>query len=335
MKGGRFQAPATWFGRREADCAGYINSRSSKTIYQRASVSVDQVKRACRATMVAIALMVLPPRFVAAITAIRLHQSRRDLKEALREALGRDVALVEPGPVPPPELIAATSLMSKSDLQLKSQKHVYLAHSYRSAAWILNMARAAGLTFREGMSIFELGCGEGRLISHLRALPRARLVASDVRADTIKWCRNSLPGIEFHVNELEPPVAFLESNSVDLAIAQSVFTHIPLAWQRAWLEEIARVIRPGGIFWCTIIGQHHIDVMLDKDARQILEETGEFELDGKDPRSSYSTQLIGSWDVFQTEPVVRREFGRYFEIANYQKNPAGPDVLVMRVPPLG
>lgn len=277
----------------------------------------------------------LPPRFDAAITAIKRHHCQRDLKEALREALGRDVALVEPGPVPPSELIAATSLMRESDLQLKSQKHVYLSDSYLCAASILNMARAAGLAFREGMSIFELGCGEGRLIRHLRALPRARLVASDARADTIKWCRESLPGIEFHVNELEPPLTFLENNSVDLTIAQSVFTHIPLVWQRAWLEEIARVIRPGGMFWCTIIGQRHIDVMLDKDAQQMLEETGVFELDGKDPRSSYSTQLIGSWDVFQTEPVVRREFGRYFEIANYQKNSAGLDVLVMQVPPLG
>jgi SAM-dependent methyltransferase len=173
------------------------------------------------------------------------------------------------------------------------------------------------------------------LIRHLRALPGARLVASDVRADAIEWCRDSLPGIEFHVNELEPPLAFLETDSVDLAIAQSVFTHIPLVWQRAWLEEIARVIRPGGIFWCTIIGRHLVDGMLDEDARRRLEETGAFELDGKNSRSSYSTQLIGSWDVFQTEPVVRREFGRYFEIADYHENPAGLDVLVMRVPPLG
>ena len=69
-------------------------------------------------------------------------------------------------------------------------------------------------------------------------MQNVRLIASDVRQETVDWCKANLPGIDFYKNELKPPLEFIMENSVDIVIAQSVFTHIPLDWQQAWLQEV-------------------------------------------------------------------------------------------------
>ena len=213
-------------------------------------------------------------RFAPRLSAVlSLHDNRSRLRTLLSRTFG-PVPLAEDGPLPPSDLIAATALMDKSDLKFKALAVTYFGQGYAGTYSILRDVQAAGLDLGSIRIAFELGCGTARLIRHLRALPDARLLASDARSDTIEWCKSSVTGIEFHTNSLQPPLTFLADAEVDLAFAQSVFTHIPLEWQDAWLQEIARVLRPGGFLWCTVTGQNHVNRMLDEQSRQILEQTG-------------------------------------------------------------
>src|SRR3546814_3783335 len=113
------------------------------------------------------------------------------------------------------------------------------------------MLDACSLALRSLRLVLEFGCGTGRVIRHFRNSDGVRLAWTDANPRPIAWDRENLPGIDFFHNELTPPLAFADE-SFDLVYALSVFTHIPLELQRDWLDELRRVLVPGGYLLCTV-----------------------------------------------------------------------------------
>ena len=71
----------------------------------------------------------------------------------------------------------------------------------------------------------------------------------DVDRRQIDWAARHLPG-RFEVIPTAPPTA-LASGSFDLIFTISVFTHLDESMQEAWLAELARLLRPGGLLLAT------------------------------------------------------------------------------------
>jgi len=104
-------------------------------------------------------------------------------------------------------------------------------------------------------SILDFGCGCGRTLLWLtRQFPGARFCGADVDAEAIAWCRAHLPVADWQLNTALPPLAFPD-DEFDLIYAVSVFTHLPADWQKRWLPELARILRPGGILLVTVHGE--------------------------------------------------------------------------------
>jgi SAM-dependent methyltransferase len=104
--------------------------------------------------------------------------------------------------------------------------------------------------------ILEWGCGSGRLLRHLRGLygpGAASLHGSDYNRSSVQWCREAYQDIGFSTNDLAPPLQVGDS-SVDIAYAVSVLTHLPDDLCRAWIAELTRVVRPGGLILFTTGG---------------------------------------------------------------------------------
>jgi SAM-dependent methyltransferase len=109
-----------------------------------------------------------------------------------------------------------------------------------------------------------------------------------------------------------------------------VFTHIPIADQQAWLQEIQRILRPGGVFLCTIVGNSHPhwDLLSELEKEQYRRQ-GHLTLTSDDARASLSTQVGGSaWDVFQTRSQVIQSFGSVMRLIDYI--PCAQDILVLQ-----
>lgn len=111
------------------------------------------------------------------------------------------------------------------------------------------------------LKVLEWGCGPARVLQHLTSPSGAAwdLCGSDYNPDTIDWCRKSLPGIHFAHNGLKPPIP-LESESVDVLYCISVFTHLSEESHREWIDEVRRLLKPGGLF----IGTFHGDAFRDQ-----------------------------------------------------------------------
>jgi SAM-dependent methyltransferase len=259
---------------------------------------------------------------------------RRRLERLLRDRLGAKYTPVDEGPAPPPELVAQTSVLYERDLPAATDRYGYLAGGYLGVLTVLGTVERFGFDIAEAEAVLDFGCGAAKNIRLLRGVRGLRVVGTDVSGAQIEWAREHVPGVEFHVNGLEPPLTFAADDSFDLVTAASVFTHIPLDLQRPWLEEIRRVLRPGGYFFCTVAGAYHIDVQLSTELREQLRTAGQVTLAADDPGVSHGTRAAGSWDVFQTREEVRRSFGSAFEILHYTETTMerAQDNLVLRKP---
>jgi SAM-dependent methyltransferase len=238
-----------------------------------------------------------------------------------------------PGPVQSRELAMATSAMSAKDLDRMTDLDIYFRSAYHWMRFSMEALVKVQFDFRTVDTILEFGCGSARLLRLLRCIPNVKLIGSDMNSVCIDWCRKNIAGVEFHQNEVQPPLAFVQESTIDLIFACSVFTHIALDLQKLWLEELYRILKPGGIFLCTVLGERYIESMLSRQDQEILARDGSFELGPDHERISLSSKKTGQDDVFQTREQVLESFGSVFDVIDYLERGAKlQNLLILQRP---
>jgi SAM-dependent methyltransferase len=104
--------------------------------------------------------------------------------------------------------------------------------------------------------LLEWGCGPARIVRHMPEMLSASswsVLATDYNPATIRWCRANIAGIAFSENSLEPPLPYAAA-SLDAVYCISVLTHLSEAMQYAWIKELARVLREGGLLIASFHG---------------------------------------------------------------------------------
>lgn len=145
---------------------------------------------------------------------------------------------------------------------------IYLVAGTYDIDWFLKLGEAGARTIRETLarngvdiaklsSILDFGCGCGRVIRHFSGLKGVKVCGSDYNPKLIRWCSRNLTFAEFKVNQLDPPLPYA-AQSFDLVYALSVFTHWGHDLQLAWIDEMRRIIRPGGHLLMTTHGESYL-----------------------------------------------------------------------------
>jgi SAM-dependent methyltransferase len=148
--------------------------------------------------------------------------------------------------------------------------------------WFLESGRLAEQSLRESLAragtrledraaILDFGCGCGRVTRRLAGLP-GDVRGSDFDGVAVDWCRENLRFASFDRNGLEPPLPFADGE-LDLVYAFSVLTHLPVPVQYAWVEELARVLRPGGFLLVSTHGERYLERL--SPAEQVAFRRGE------------------------------------------------------------
>jgi SAM-dependent methyltransferase len=264
------------------------------------------------------------PERVRAPALLSLHRAayRRFLVDRLANAVDDRVS----APVPPVELVAETFGMSEADAVSHARRENYLASAYHSGLRTLLAAEHGGVNLRTIGAILDFGCGAGKNLRVWREIHGVRLVGVDLNERQIAWAAAHVPGCEFHRTDAEPPLPFSDC-SFDLVNAASVFTHIPLERQTAWLDELHRVLRPGGVLVATVAGRHHARIQLGERG---FEDGAAVAIGPSDPRVSNASRVTGQLDVFQSRGEVIRAFGcGPLQLVDYLASAAGQDVLIL------
>jgi SAM-dependent methyltransferase len=165
-------------------------------------------------------------------------------------------------PVPPPEMVALVAGQMSPDNFLRAGR--------LSVTWISEMLARNDAKPAELKSILDFGCGCGRVIRHWPQRTGAHLHGSDYNPLLIDWCRKNLPIATFAVNALAPPLEF-EDDSFDLVYSLSIFTHLDEPLQVPWMQELMRVLRPGGLMLLTFHGKRQLDALADASVRATFE----------------------------------------------------------------
>jgi|SRR6185312_11610424 len=116
--------------------------------------------------------------------------------------------------------------------------------------------RVTGKALGAHANVLDWGVGCGRLARHF---PNAggRLSGCDIDHDNVAWCNDRLRG-RFVASSLQPPLPFADGE-FDVVYGISVFTHLRESLQDRWLDELRRVVRPGGIVLTTVHGETAVD----------------------------------------------------------------------------
>lgn len=126
--------------------------------------------------------------------------------------------------------------------------------AYFLADMVLGSLEAIGRPLGPGMAALDFSCSSGRVVRPMAAaVPDVTWYGCDPNREAIEWAQAEIPGVEFFVSDTAPPLPFADG-SLHLAFGISVWSHFGSAAALAWLEEMKRVIVPGGHLLLTTHG---------------------------------------------------------------------------------
>jgi len=204
-------------------------------------------------------------------------------------------------------------------LQVRQVGSAWGAAFFREGRVILSQVEAAfaqaAKPLGESHAILDFGCGCGRVLVGFADLPhRGELWGCDIDGEAIAWdSANLAPLAAFRVNGAMPPAPFAQGQ-FDAVYSVSVFTHLPEEMQFAWLAELRRIVRPGGVVLASVHGGHYC-----KDAHP--EVRAEVATRGFSYRSGAITEGLPDFYMvaMHSETYVRAKWTRFFELAAYHE----------------
>jgi SAM-dependent methyltransferase len=215
----------------------------------------------------------------------------------------------------------------------------YWASGLMDARMLLDAAYQLGVI--SPRIYLDIGCATGRVTRHTALeKPTMKTMGCDINRLHVEWCNTYLPSSVTTFQNHSVPSLPIESNSVDIVSAYSVFTHIE-AMETTWLMELRRILRPGGIAWITL---HTEGTLLDMTPdwplwNPVMKHPNAATLFDTENRRFKGNRLVLRWlagrsyssNVFYKEDYVRSHWGRILEVADFRRrHPSFQDIVILR-----
>ena len=220
-------------------------------------------------------------------------------------------------------------------LQIRQVAGVWGRLFYREGLVILNQLRTAfadaGKPLSSAAAILDFGCGCGRVLGGFADFPHSGDIwGCDVDAEAIAWNMANLEHLgRFYTNPAMPPTRF-GNGEFDAIYSVSVFTHLPEEMQFAWLTELRRILRPGGVLVASIHGGHYTS-QADPGVRAEVATRGFAYRAGQVTAGLPDFYMV----AFHSEAYIRAKWTRFFELVQLRERLVHGvhDAVVMRRTP--
>ena len=95
------------------------------------------------------------------------------------------------------------------------------------------------------IDILDFGCGDGGMTYFInKYLPKANVFGADPSTESIELAQKNYPNNEF--KDFNGEIVPYADNSFELICVAGVFHHIPFEEHNLWLNELVRILKPGG-----------------------------------------------------------------------------------------
>jgi len=206
---------------------------------------------------------------------------------------------------------------------------IHLVSGHRSPSRFLRRGRVVSKTIRETLdmngleierlhAILDFGCGVGRVMRHWNLLLNAALHGTDYNPTLVEWCKENLKFAEFRVNADSGGLRY-ESGTFDFIYAFSVFTHFSEPLQLFWINELSRVLKPGGHIYFTTHGDYFFPQLSVEEKNRFL--NGELVVRGAEHSGSNTCA------AYHPPAYVRENMARDFSMMDFIPGRVEGDLL--------
>jgi 2-polyprenyl-3-methyl-5-hydroxy-6-metoxy-1,4-benzoquinol methylase len=199
---------------------------------------------------------------------------------------------------------------------------VYKARFFESGRNLINdmedFLQENGESLFKANDILDFGCGCGRMLIPLSfMISPSKIVGTDIDKQSIGWLKsNYAPFKALDVNKIKPPTKYANA-TFDLVYGVSVFTHLPEDMQHAWLREMSRIMKPGGLGLFTTHGEKFYSKLAGSALREFTDR-GFYYSVGKVTEGLpefYQTS-------FQSHDYIYREWTKHFDVVAIRREGA-------------
>jgi len=209
---------------------------------------------------------------------------------------------------------------------------IYNARFFISGKNMINdverILESNGETLFKYGKILDFGCGCGRLMIPLGFMVSPeKIFGTDIDKNAIRWLESHYPSFQnLDVNRAKPPTKYSDG-MFDFVYGVSVFTHLPEKMQNAWLEELSRILKPGGFGVFTTHGEKHYSKLAAPALSELMSRGFYYSI------GSVTNGLPEFYQTsFQTHDYIERQWAKYFEVIAIQKEAIGKnqDAVLVR-----
>ncbi len=151
----------------------------------------------------------------------------------------------------PSEEIQKQFVGSSKEHALREGHHFYLL--------VKKYCDLLGVSLNSNSCILDFGCGWGRIARYFfKDVERENFFGVDVDKGMIDFCTAEM-GHGTYITTTPAPPTILKENCFDVIYAYSVFSHLHENVAMKWIEEFARILKPGGLLIATTEGRSFLD----------------------------------------------------------------------------
>jgi SAM-dependent methyltransferase len=151
-----------------------------------------------------------------------------------------------------PDPAIQSQFVGSSNEQALNEAYVFYTH-------VKGYCTALGMPLNQRSNVLDFGVGWGRILRFfLKDVDEGNLFGVDVDPNILEICRKTgLPGVFSQVGPTGP--MNFDDESFNLVYAYSVFSHLSEEVHLRWIEEISRILKPGGVFIATTEARSFIE----------------------------------------------------------------------------
>lgn len=188
--------------------------------------------------------------------------------------------------------------------------------------------------------ILDFGCASGRVMRHLLCHePEIDVWGADIDVRLVDWNLTYLGDRPKVLHSTTLPFLPVEDNFFGLVYALSVFTHID-QFELAWLCELRRILRPGGIAYITVVTDHTWSILGPNHwTYHSLVDRPKFHVTPESFRAPMPAErLVFKWParvdnsvVFFSTDYIHRIWGRFLDVVEIVREGSDyQDVVLLR-----